>query len=97
MKAMMSYLHFPSTDIPVGAKLDGSGTLRLESKFTQAPARHATARAGMASGGSEAADSCGPRKGNLPAEMMAPCPIKSLRGHRLTSVACRPDPKGNLT
>jgi thiosulfate dehydrogenase len=30
MKAMMSYLHFLSTDIPVGAKLDGSGTLKLK-------------------------------------------------------------------
>ena len=30
MKAMMSYLHFLSTDIPVGAKLDGSGTMKLK-------------------------------------------------------------------
>ena len=30
MKEMMSYLHFLSTDIPVGAKLDGSGTLKLK-------------------------------------------------------------------
>ena len=30
IKAMMSYLHFLSTDIPVGAKLDGSGTLKLK-------------------------------------------------------------------
>ena len=30
MKAMMTYLHFLSTDIPVGAKLDGGGTLKLK-------------------------------------------------------------------
>lgn len=30
MKSMMTYLHFLSTDIPVGAKLDGSGTLKLK-------------------------------------------------------------------
>ena len=30
MKEMMSYLHFLSTDIPVGAKLDGGGTMKLK-------------------------------------------------------------------
>jgi len=30
MKAMMSYLHFLSTGIPVGAKLEGVGTLKLK-------------------------------------------------------------------
>ena len=30
MKAMMSYLHFLSTGVPVGAKLEGVGTLRLK-------------------------------------------------------------------
>jgi len=30
MKAMMSYLHFLSTGIPVGAKLEGGGTLKLK-------------------------------------------------------------------
>jgi len=30
MKAMLSYLHFLSTGIPVGAKLEGSGTLKLK-------------------------------------------------------------------
>ena len=30
MKAMTSYLHFLSTGIPVGAKLDGVGTLKLK-------------------------------------------------------------------
>ncbi len=30
MKAMTSYLHFLSTGIPVGAKLDGGGTLKLK-------------------------------------------------------------------
>jgi thiosulfate dehydrogenase len=30
MKAMMAYLHFLSTGIPVGAKLEGSGTLKLK-------------------------------------------------------------------
>lgn len=30
MKAMMSYLHFLSTGIPVGAKLEGAGSLRLK-------------------------------------------------------------------
>ena len=30
MKAMMTYLHFLSTGIPVGAKLEGGGTLRLK-------------------------------------------------------------------
>jgi len=30
MKAMMSYLHFLSTDLPVGVKLDGGGTLKLK-------------------------------------------------------------------
>ena len=30
MKAMMAYLHFLSTGIPVGAKLEGGGTLRLK-------------------------------------------------------------------
>ena len=30
MKAMMTYLHFLSTGIPVGAKLDGGGTLKLK-------------------------------------------------------------------
>lgn len=30
MKAMLTYLHFLSTGIPVGAKLDGGGTLKLK-------------------------------------------------------------------
>ena len=30
IKAMLSYLHFLSTGIPVGAKLEGSGTLKLK-------------------------------------------------------------------
>jgi len=30
MKAMLSYLHFLSTGIPVGAKLEGGGTLKLK-------------------------------------------------------------------
>ena len=30
MKAMMAYLHFLSTNIPVGAKLEGGGTLKLK-------------------------------------------------------------------
>ena len=30
MKAMVTYLHFLSTGIPVGAKLEGSGTLKLK-------------------------------------------------------------------
>ena len=30
MKAMMAYLHFLSTGIPVGAKLEGGGTLKLK-------------------------------------------------------------------
>ena len=30
MKAMMSYLHFLSTGLPVGAKLEGGGTLKLK-------------------------------------------------------------------
>ncbi len=30
MKAMMSYLHFLSTGLPVGTKLDGGGTLKLD-------------------------------------------------------------------
>lgn len=30
MKAMMSYLHFLSTGIPVGAKIEGAGTLKLK-------------------------------------------------------------------
>jgi len=30
MKAMLSYLHFLSTDIPVGAKLEGGGTMKLK-------------------------------------------------------------------
>lgn len=30
MKAMVTYLHFLSTGIPVGAKLDGGGTLKLK-------------------------------------------------------------------